>query len=171
MMLIRFDKVHTYIAQTDRQTQTYTDRHRHTQTDTDRHRQTPTDTDRHRQTQTNTDRHRQTRIDTDRHRQTDIDESAVALASDMIFIRHDVHFFLVSFVGLLSHMQVSFQTSIGLCYIDESAVASASDMMFMRFDKIMGLFCRISSLLQGSFAKETYYFSGCFGFRHDVHRV
>jgi len=25
-----------------------------------------------------------------------------------------------------------------------------------RIDKIMGLFCRISSLLQGSFAKENY---------------
>ena len=29
---------------------------------------------------------------------------------------------------------------------------------FSRIDKIIGLFCRISSLLQGSFAKETYNF-------------
>jgi hypothetical protein len=38
-------------------------------------------------------------------------------------------------------------------YIMEYGVATVS-----RIDKIIGLFCRIMSLLQGSFAKETYNF-------------
>jgi len=42
-----------------------------------------------------------------------------------------------------------------------------------RLLEIIGLFCRISSLYKGSFAKETYYFISCvaaaFHFRNPIH--
>jgi len=40
-----------------------------------------------------------------------------------------------------------------------------------RLLKIIGLFCRISSLLKGSFAKETYNFKGLTNRSHPIGEV
>jgi len=54
---------------------------------------------------------------------------------------------------LFQEIRPPFIIKCSLCETDGYGVATISRLL-----KIIGLFCRISSLLLGSFAKETYYF-------------
>ena len=74
-----------------------------------------------------------------------------------------IYMYIISYIYVMyTHVNIHLQNRS--CHSFMYGVATVS-----RIDKIIGLFCRILSLLQGSFAKETYDFIDPTNRSHPIH--
>jgi len=90
------------------------------------------------------------------YRQTLAQPSWVVRHVTHIFEQNMAHIWMSCIQSVNQHLRDMSrieQTSHGTCMKGSYGVASISRLLW-----IIGLFCRISSLLEGSFAKETYHF-------------